>query len=108
MRSRLVMAQDEFGAAKAGLMAGTADDKQVYAASVKLLRAEQAMPFSNRRAACARHLELMESREKYWRTLPLISTVGGDPADFRRECNEEADKIHVWVEEARHWLDDAS
>ena len=107
-RRRLAMAQDQFDAAMAGLAAGMAADREVYDASVKLLHAEQAVPFSSHRAACARHLELMKTLEKNWRNEPLTTTIGGDPAEFRRECKEEADKIHVWAEEAERWLDEAS
>ncbi|HVX16229.1 MAG TPA: hypothetical protein VHC22_33895 [Pirellulales bacterium] len=38
---------------------------------------------------------------------PLVSMVGGGKHAWVRECNKKADKVHVWVEEAERWLDEA-
>lgn len=106
-RHRVALAQEELGSLMAGRDVGVAGDDELYDASVKLLYAEQAVPFSNGRDACARHLELMERLENDWRNLPLTAVGGGDPVDFQKECDEKADRIHVWVEEAQRWLADA-
>lgn len=106
-KRRVDIACEALDEARSWLQAGVADADAVYKASVELVRAERKLPLSNDADACREHLELMERLEDYWRVAPLIATVG-DPEGFRRECNEKADKIHVWVEEAQSWLDDAS
>ena|SRR3569623_172989 len=106
-KRRVDTAREALDEARSRLDTGVADADAVYKASVELVRAERKLPFSNGTDACREHLELMEWLEGYWRIAPLIATVG-DPEGFRRECNEKADKIHVRVEEAQRWLDDAS
>ena len=103
-RHRLAVAQDDLSYAKSALDVGTGTDQDVYEASVKLIHAEQAVPFSDRRGAYARHLELMEQLEAKHRYLPRTGVYGGGYDDWVKECNEKADAIHVWVEEAQRWL----
>lgn len=82
------------------------DNDAIYRASVRLLHAELAVPFRNREPAFYDHLERMTQLEQKWRLLPLVACVG-DPPAFRRECNEKADKILAWCDEAEQWLDEA-
>ena len=91
-KRRFEAAQLDLGRAAYGEGAVTTVE-DVYDASVRLLRAEQAVPFSDGRNACKRHLRLMELEEKGHR-------------DWHND--KTADKIHVWVEEAQRWLNEAS
>jgi hypothetical protein len=109
-RYRITVAEQQLHAARVGLEWGGADDRDVYEASVKLLQARQRAPFCNRSDACTEHCELMTNLEELRRSLPATSTVGGSEEaynDWVRACNEKADKIHAWVEEAQRWLDEA-
>jgi hypothetical protein len=111
-RHRVAKAELEFNIVRSRLDFGEAEDHDVYEASVNLLHARQRTPFFNRRDACAEHLEEMTKLEALWRTLPKYSTTSAGSAeaykDWVRECNDRADKVHAWVEEAQRWLDEAT
>ncbi len=78
----------------------------IYLASLKLLHAEAAVPFGDGEAAYLDHLERMEKLERRFRWMPLICTTR-DPEGLKRWCNERADMILVWCNEAERWLDEA-
>ena len=102
MLHRVATAQEAFDMARSGYGANEA----IYRASVRLLRAELAVPFRDRETAFCGHLERMTRLEQKWRLLPWVA-CDGDPPAFRRDCHEKADKIMVWCDEAEQWLDEA-
>lgn len=106
-KRRVALAQETLDAARSGYNAGMKTEEAIYRASVDLLHAQLAVPFCDRKAAFSAHIERMSALEQRVRNLPLVALVGGDPGEFRRECDEKANAILAWCKEGERWRDEA-
>lgn len=91
-------AEHAWNAARFCYQMGMKTDEDIHQASVDLLQAELATPFSDRHAAYSRHLERVVRLEQVWRQLPrmvdarqqqwhLFRTAASDERDdFQRAC----------------------
>ena len=106
-KCRVALAEETLDAARSGYNAGVKSEEAIFRASVDLLHAQLAVPFCDRKAAFSAHIERMTVLEQNIRNLPLVALVGGDPGEFRRECDEKANEIFAWCKEGERWRDEA-
>jgi hypothetical protein len=107
-RRRQALAMDAWSTMRADFESGNTSDEDLYQASVGWLHAELAVAFADRRAAYSAHLRRMAEMEQNVRRRPLTTLSGDGYLDYKRQCDERADKILVWVAEAERWLQEGS